>query len=78
MKIMLVLLFNGSQTLKTGCVWVYSLKEPSFNPRDNFFCHQLLYHFAYWIITLPFLELAVLILLFVVFLCFQDVANYPV
>ena len=75
---MLVLLFNGSQTLKTGCVWVYSLKEPSFNPRDNFFCHQLLYHFAYWIITLPFLELAVLILLFVVFLCFQDVANYPV
>ncbi|XP_046445820.1 uncharacterized protein LOC124195453 [Daphnia pulex] len=61
-----------------GCVWIYGVNGPSFSPEDKNYCNPLLYTFAYWIVTLPFLELVFLALLFVVYLCVQAVANFPV
>eukprot|EP00096_Caligus_rogercresseyi_P010103 TRINITY_DN3565_c0_g2_i4.p1 TRINITY_DN3565_c0_g2~~TRINITY_DN3565_c0_g2_i4.p1 ORF type:complete len:155 (+),score=15.00 TRINITY_DN3565_c0_g2_i4:648-1112(+) len=43
-----------------GCVWVYRIYWPNFEPRflgDTDYCHQAVYVFTYWIITTSYIFL---------------------
>jgi len=52
-----------------GCVWIYGVHEVEFRDRHkDEYCHKTLYYFAFWIMNLSFILLAIVIVLSICFL----------
>ncbi|KAK9972166.1 hypothetical protein ABG768_025492 [Culter alburnus] len=65
----------------TGSVWIYSMHPPSYDPRNQQnYCNKTLYLFAFWLNTVCYGCLAVLLLCsgcLVLYICVQNTCQRP-
>uniref|UniRef100_A0A671PEY0 Si:dkey-19b23.14 n=1 Tax=Sinocyclocheilus anshuiensis TaxID=1608454 RepID=A0A671PEY0_9TELE len=65
----------------TGSVWIYSVHPPSYDPtNEENYCNKTLYLFAFWLNTVCYGCLAVLLLcsgFLVLYICVQNTCQRP-